>query len=511
MATPILALRSKGGVAMKWDCPLGHRHHRAFWPVLLMLGLVSIAGARVLFRSSMILPVTGGETQLIGSIVGIPDGAAEVISVPEGTRLRMDFHRFNTRVQSVASHVHSDDELNFYGPTLCWNGQGFGVVASTLSRAVFLVLDHDGQTVRGPQELPDLPYGGRTAGFRILWTGTQYAVFGMWLEKSNPLQDLGSGTFYSHLHYWLLNADGSAAAHRELAMLAPVTYPGIEGAEKAYFDVVWTGVNYFLAYYSESESGPPLGGYYKTYDLQGKLLAGEQAVFASQVTQGVRLAWNGRTIAATGLKSIQIPDPNAGNHMYIRCFDPDGTPHGIECEYGGILGFAPTVFASANGFVTAYVVLYDWNNLGYALMLNGFNEAAQPISAEYPAASADGTVALGRVSLAFDLQITSGADLVYGMAQASDAWGLTHQPLSFALRDRAPDWPRLSWVRPNGGLVLQWPDDATDYQLLDSPNLDGEWAPVTDPPIEADGFKRLEIDFGAAAKRFFRLYRPALP
>jgi hypothetical protein len=198
MATDIVVLRSVGGVAMKWDCPLGHRHHSAFWPMLLMLGLVSIAGARVLFRSSMILPVTGGETQLIGSIVAIPDGAAEVISVPEGTRLRMDFHRFNTRVQCVASHAHSDDELNFYGPTLCWNGQGFEVVASTLSRAVFLVLDHDGQTVRGPQELPDLPYGGRTAGFRILWTGTRYAVFGMWLEKSNPLQDLGSGTFYSH-------------------------------------------------------------------------------------------------------------------------------------------------------------------------------------------------------------------------------------------------------------------------------------------------------------------------
>jgi hypothetical protein len=496
---------------MKRVSRLCHWCHSAFLPVLLILGIDSIAGAKVLFRASTILPVTGSETQLVGSIVAIPDGAAEVISVPDGTRLRLNFHRFNTRVQTVAEQVHSHDELDFYGPALCWNGQGFGVAASTLTRAVFLVLDHDGQTVLGPQELPDLPYGGRTAGFRILWTGTQYAVFGMWLEKSNPLQDLGSGTFYTHLHYWLLNADGTAAAHRELAMLAPITYPGIEGAEKAYFDVVWTGVNYFLAYYSESESGPPLGGYFKTYDLQGNELAEEQPVFAGQVTQGVRLAWNGRTVAATGLKSIQMPDPNAGNYMYIRCFDPDGTPHGIESEYGGILGFAPTVFASANGFVTAYVVLYDWNNLGYALMLNVFNEAAEHIPPEYPAASADGTVALGRVSLGFDLQITSGPDLVYGMAQASDAWGLVHQPLSFALRYRAPDWPRLSWARPNGGLLLQWPDDAADYQLMDSPNLDGGWAPVTDQPTEVDGFKRLQIDFEAADKRFFRLYRPTLP
>jgi hypothetical protein len=115
------------------------------------------------------------------------------------------------------------------------------------------------------------------------------------------------------------------------------------------------------------------------------------------------------------------------------------------------------------------------------------------------------------VSLGFDLQITSGPDLVYGMAQASDAWGLVHQPLSFALRYRAPDWPRLSWARPNGGLLLQWPDDAADYQLMDSPNLDGGWAPVTDQPTEVDGFKRLQIDFEAADKRFFRLYRPTLP
>jgi hypothetical protein len=34
---------------------------------------------------------------------------------------------------------------------------------------------------------------------------------------------------------------------------------------------------------------------------------------------------------------------------------------------------------------------------------------------------------------------------------------------------------------------------------------------VTDQPIEADGFKRLEIDFGATARRFFRLSGPALP
>jgi hypothetical protein len=34
---------------------------------------------------------------------------------------------------------------------------------------------------------------------------------------------------------------------------------------------------------------------------------------------------------------------------------------------------------------------------------------------------------------------------------------------------------------------------------------------VTDQPTEADGFKRLPIDFEAADKRFFRLYRPTLP
>ena len=496
---------------MKWVSCFSGLGRGATVVLFVFFAGASIAGAQVVFRAGVVLPPTGSETQLIGSMVAIPGGGAEVISVPLGTKLGLHFYRFDTRMQILAEEVHSHDGINFYGPSLCWNGEGFGVVASTLTRAVFLVLDTDGRIVVEPNELPDLPFGGRTAGFRVLWTGTHYAVFGLWLEKSNPFQDLNFGSFYTHLHYWLLNPDGTAAVHRELAMLAPISYPGIEGAEKAYYDVVWTGARYFLTYYAESESGPPLGGYYKIYDLKGNLIAGERPVFASQVTQGARLAWNGRTVAATGLKSIKIPHPHAGNYHYIRCFDGDGTPRGPETEYGHILGFSSTVFAAANRFITAYVVLHDWNNLGYALMLNEFGDLAERLGPEYPATGVDGKVFLGRMALGFDLQFTSGSDLLYGMAQTSDAWGISHFPLSFALRYRGPDWPPLAWVRPEGEWILQWPDDASDFQLLQSARLDEGWAPVAVEPIEEDGFKRLGISLEGENKRFFRLYRAAPP
>ncbi len=477
----------------------------------LLSALASAPGAQMLFRSATVLPVTGGETQLIGSIVAVPGGAAEVISVPDGTQLNVHFYRFDTRMEIVAESIHAEDGLNFYGPSLCWDGAGFGVVASTLARAVFLILDADGRIARGPEELPGIPHGGRTAGFRVLWTGTHYAVFGMWLEKSNPFQDLSHGSFYTHLRYWLLNPDGSTAVHRELAMLAPITYPGIEGAEKAYYDVVWTGERFFLVYHAESESGPPLGGYYKMYDLQGNVIAGEQPIFAGQVTQGARLAWNGRTVAATGLKSVPMPDPDAGNHMFLRCFDPDGTPRGPERQYGQLLGFSPTVFAVENRFVTAYVMLHDWDNLGYALMLNAFDDSGKHLGPEWPAAAPDGAVVLGRMALGFDLQFTSGPEFVYGMAQTSDAWGITIQPISFALRNRPFDWPQLRWVRLGDEWILQWPDDAEDYQLLQTNHLNGVWAPVSDPPASVDGYKRIPMVLGDSSARFYRLHRTAQP
>ncbi len=471
-----------------------------------MMAAASIAGAQVMFRAGTQLTPTADATQLVGCIVAIPGGAAEVLSVPDGTRLNMHFYRFDTRMNRVVARGYSLGGLSFYGPTLCWNGQGFGVVASTITRSVFVVLDLEGNAVLGPMELPGLPYGGRTAAFKIVWTGAHYAVFGMWLEKSHPLQDIAYGHFYTHLHYWLLNPDGTAAVHRELAMLAPMSYPGSEGTEKAYYDVVWTGRSLFLVYYAESQSGPPLGGYYKIFDVQGNLVAGERPVFASQVTQGARLAWNGRTVAATGLKAISIPNPGAGNYMYLRCFDPDGTPRGPETQYGQLLGFGPTVFAVADRFVTIYPVIFDWNTLQYTLMLNEFDEFARPLRPEYPAAAPDGTVLLGRQGLGFDLQVTSGPDLLYGMAMTSDAFYIQSHPFSFVLRYRPPDWPRLTWARPGNDWLLQWPDDALGYRLLEAPGPGGGWLPVAAQPAEVDGHYRLAVPLGDT--RFYRLAPP---
>lgn len=462
--------------------------------------------AAVHVRGTRILePTASGGTQLIGEIVRIPGGAAEVISVPAGTRLLMHFYRYDTRMNVVAQKEYSLDALSFYGPSLAWDGERFAVVASTLTRTTFLIIDPEGNIISGPMELPDIPHEGRTAAFKVIWTGTHYAVFGLWLEKEFPFQDIVYGNFYTHLHYWLLDRDGNRILHKELAMLAPMSYPGIEGAEKTYYDVVWTGRSIFLTYYSESANGPPLSAYYKIFDIEGNLVADERSLWATQTTQGARLAWNGRTIAATGVKSITVPNPNAGNYMYLRCFHPDGTPIGNEVEYGQKLGFGPTVFAAEDCFVTAYVILYDPNTQGYALMFTEFDADGNRLSNSYPAQTLDGTVLLGRMTLGFDLQFTSGTDLIYGMAQAADAYLITSQPLSFSLRYRPPTGPRLRLARPDDQWLLQWPDDAPDYQLQAAPHPGGAWAPVAGNPVEADGYHRLALPVDGT--RFYRLAR----
>jgi hypothetical protein len=478
-------------------------------PALLALALLLgvSAHARIVLRGSQNLPYSGGISECIGDITPTADGFAAVYSHPVSNILNLVFYRFGHNAETLVKREHALAGINFYEPALCYDGQNFGVVAATFTQALFFRLSPDGTLLSEPLQLPGLGTGaelGRTAAFRVIWTGQGYAVFGLWMQKQFPLQDLGSGNFYTHLNYWFLDKTGTVVVHRELRHLAPMAYPGIAPGEKVYYDVVWTGQKFFVAYHSESESGPPFSAYYRLYDLQGNEVRGESSLWVKQTTQGARLAWNGRTIAATGLKAISLPSPDAGNYMYLRCFDQDGNPRGEETLYGQKLGFGPTLFWAGDKFVTAYVVMYNMMNLTYALFLQGFTETGLKLGDEYPLTNSEGSVQPGRMALAMDLQFLGGANVIYGKAQTSDMWDLARSPFVFTLKGDAVLPPQLTIVREGDAIRLAWPAEPTGFQLQETPAVLGQdWTGVGGTPELNNGAYTLTLPISGT--RFYRL------
>lgn len=498
--------------------PRGNRRVRVGslmgWPlaglVLGLGGLMTGTHAEITYRAGVVLPATGGVHELIGDLVPAGDGAAGVFSAPGAGHLKLRFHRFGPDAEILAEREHSIEPLSFYGPALAWDGARAAVVASTFTQSVWLRLSADGDLLEGPLQLPGLPSGaaaGRTAAFRVLWLGDGYAVFGLWLERQFPQQDLSAGNFYTHLFYWRVNAAGEPEAPRELLRLAPMTYPGIEGAERVYYDVVWTGAHFFLAYYAESRTGPPLSVYYRLFDRAGNEVRGESPLFAQQVAQGPRLAWNGQTVGATALKTVSMPHPQAGNYMYFRAFGPDGTPLGEELEYGQKLGFGPTVVWTGDRFLTVYCMMHDFNTLGYALYLNAFGRTGERVGTEHPLRNPGGGVMLGRMALAFDLALAANGPVLFGKAQTSDAWNIQNQTLVFTLNNDAVIPPVLTVVRDGDRLRFTWPASAAGFRLQHSPGIAHPlWANVVDPVQVVGDRRRVEwrLPDGAPAG-FFRL------
>jgi hypothetical protein len=380
---------------------------------------------------------------------------------------------------------------------------------SAFTQAFFVRLSAAGDVLVGPVQLPGLPSGadaGRTAAFKVLWTGQAYAVFGLWLERENPLQDLTAGNFYTHLRYWLVDRQGQILAQTELRRLAPTTYPSGEGAEKNYYDAAWTGAAFFVAYYGESQSGPPLSVYYRMFDLAGGSVRAESPLFAAQVAQGPKVAWSGQVVAVTALKTISVPDPNAGNYMYLRCFTADGTARGPESAYGQRLGFGPTVSWVGDRFLTAYCVMYDMASLGYTLMFNAFDQAGQPIGTEQPIRNSLGAVVLGRMALGVDLQLVGQGNLVYAKAQNSDAYAIKTTPLWFTLNNDRVVAPALQMTRQGNQLGLRWPADAAPFRLQEAADLlTRQWAEVTLQPALDGDYYTLALPAGDA--RFYRMMR----
>lgn len=372
--------------------------------------------------------------QVMGDMVYANGEAVAVHMRPETSGLGMVFHRFSADAAVTAEKIFPAGTTNYYSPNICFDGARFAIVASTLTRSVFMTVDAAGNYVLAPRELPDIPYGGRTAGFKVYWTGAAYAVFGLILEPQYEGQDLSYGNFYTHFHYWLLKTDGTVSVSRQLGMLAPITYPGIEGAEREYYDAAWTGTRWFVAWYAESQSGPPLSTYIRTFDINGNLVKAEAPAFANTTAKGAKVAFSGTAVAVIGLKEVTL----GGNFIYLRCFAPDGTPLAAETQInartlGGLpTGFGPGVFWLRDRFVTIYCAP---DYVSYGLYLSEFAAGGARICAEYPLRNqAGGAVTASSLAFGVDVQLVGNNERLW-LKNQYDPTGylITVQPRIHAL------------------------------------------------------------------------------
>jgi len=375
--------------------------------------LAGVAGAEPGFEWSVTLPFTGGEGQTLGDLVAHDGGVSAVYTRPDLGGLRLFLYRFAADgTKLLEREVGTAAEL-YYEPGLCWDGAVYAVAASSLTRGNFLVLSAAGDALLPTTPLPSIPFGGRTAAFRVRCTPAGYAVFGLLLEPEFE----GSPYYYTHLHYWLLDATGAASVDRDLGiLLAPIAYPGFEGAEKEYYDVAWTGAGFLVAYSAECGTPASFQACYRVVDLAGDTVRPE-APLTTVPTQGPHLAASGAVIGAASLR--QNPFPN-GNTLFARFFAPDGAPLAPEQRYDDPAlpptSFAPAMVRAGPGFLAA-CVYSDPYTLDYRLMLAPFD--AGGVRLGYGAAVRDPlTLVDDTINLGVDLQLAAQGPLLFGKGQA---------------------------------------------------------------------------------------------
>jgi hypothetical protein len=273
---------------------------------------------------------------------------------------------------------------------------------------------------------------------RVRCTPHGYAVFGLLFEPTYP----GSAYHYSYLHYWLLDAAGSAAVDRDLGIvLAPVTYRGFEGLEKEYYDVAWTGAGFLVAYAAECGMPASFQACHRVIDLAGDTVRPEAPV-TTVPTQGPHLAVNGGVVGVATLRQNAFP---GGNDLFARFFDADGTPRGPEQRYDDPalvpVGYAPTIVATPAGFLAAYVQA-DPYTLAYQVMLAPFDAAG--VRAGYGAPVADPLgVVFDTINLGIDFQLAAQGGLLFGKGQAGV---IQVAPIVFRIPEPGAGWLGLAAV-----------------------------------------------------------------
>jgi hypothetical protein len=374
--------------------------------------LAAPARAQWSFAWSDTLPFSGGNGQTYGDLVALAGGLTAVYSRPDLGGLRLFLYRYAADGQRILEReVGAPGEIS-YEPSLCWDGARLAVAASSYTKAGFLLLSLTGDPILPTTPLPSIPSGWRTAAFKVRCTPAGIAIFGLLLEPEFP----GSSYFYTYLHYWRLGVAGQVQVDHDLGiLLAPIAYPGLEGAEKEYYDVAWNGAGFLVAYSAECGTPPSFQSCYRVLDPAGDPVRAEAPATVTP-TKGPHLAASGAVIGLATLRQNPFP---GGNTLFARFFADDGTPLGPEQQYDDPArvptGYAPTIVAVPAGFLAAYVWA-DPYTLDYRRMLVPFDTTGTALAPAAPVA--DPLAVLDdSPNLGIDLQLVAARGRLFARAR----------------------------------------------------------------------------------------------
>ncbi len=381
--------------------------------MLVVLGAASVH-AQLQHLGAAKLPFSAGPGTLGDLAFGGDEFAA--LYAPLDGSLRL--YRFSLAGTTRLDRTIGQPASFYYEPALCWDGSGYAIASSTITQAEFMKVDEAGDPLIAPFGLPGIPFGGRTAAFRIRCVAGGYAVFGLVLTPSAP----GSSVYFTGLHTWKLNGAGAVVDHFDLGLqLAPISYVGTAGVgtEKEYYDVAVAGDRMFFAYSAECGSPATFQACISVFDADGVPVRGEgPATFPP--TQGAHLATDGVTVAVATLRQDLMPPLGTGNQLYVRFFDTDGIPWIAAQRYDAAgdfpTGYAPAIFLHQGHFFPTYVYP-DPLTLEYRLKVREFDASGNALAATATITDPNDYLNGATVNLGIDLQLVSAGTHLLGKAQ----------------------------------------------------------------------------------------------
>ena len=393
----------------------GARIQRLGWSVAcLAVLLASAAQAQLQHLGAAKLPFTAG----VGTLGDLAFGGDEFAALYSPLDGSLRLFRYSLAGNALLDRTIGDPASFYYEPSLCWDGTGYAIASSTITQAEFMKVDEAGDTVVAPFGLPDIPFGGRTAAFRIRCVADGYAVFGLVLTPSAP----GSSTYFTGIHSWKLNAAGVVQDHVDLGLqLAPISYVGTAGVgtEKEYYDVALAGDRMFFAYAAECGSPATFQACISVFDTAG-VLTRVEAPATFPPTQGAHLATDGVTVAVATLRQDLMPPLGTGNQLYVRFFDEEGVAYAAAQRYDDAgdfpIGYAPTIFLHQGQFFPTYVYP-DPFTLEYRLKYRAFDAAGSPIAATQTITDPNDYLNGATINIGIDLQLVSAGTHLMGKGQ----------------------------------------------------------------------------------------------
>jgi hypothetical protein len=380
----------------------------------LVVLLASTAQAQLQHLGAAKLPFSAG----VGTLGDLAFGGDEFGALYSPLNGSLRLFRYSLAGSLRLDRTIGNPASFYYEPSLCWDGTSYAIASSTITQAEFMKVDEAGNAIVAPFGLPNIPFGGRTAAFRIRCVADGYAVFGLVLTPSAP----GSSIYFTGIHYWKLNAAGAVQDHVDLELqLAPISYVGTGGVgtEKEYYDVALAGNRMFFAYLAECGSPAAFQSCVSVFDTSGVPTRGEgPATFPP--TQGAHLATNGVTVAVATLRQDLMPPLGTGNQLYVRFFDKEGLPNAAARRYDDVgdfpTGYAPTIFLHQGQFFPTYVYP-DPFTLEYRLKYRAFDAAGTPIAATQTITDPNDYLNGATINLGIDLQLVSAGTHLMGKGQ----------------------------------------------------------------------------------------------